>query len=139
MICFKKTISPTVGETVPEGGMFITSGILILVLRALYIQILAYCTVQEQIGERLDSQKPMSNVVILKKITCKGTLRQVFYVSDALSPSTVLRLTHTLPPLHTVLVYVYTDSILIHTGKGERGGELPREKVRGAGRKYQHD
>jgi hypothetical protein len=42
--CFKKTISPTVVEAVPEGGMFITSGILILVLRALYIQILAYCT-----------------------------------------------------------------------------------------------
>jgi hypothetical protein len=40
--CFKKTISPTVGEAVPEGGMFITSGILILVLRALYIQILSH-------------------------------------------------------------------------------------------------
>ncbi len=33
------------------------------------------------------------------------------------------------PPLHTV--YVYT-CILIHTGKGGRGGELTREKVRGA-------
>jgi hypothetical protein len=29
-------------EAVPEGGMFVTSGILILVLRALYIQILAH-------------------------------------------------------------------------------------------------
>jgi hypothetical protein len=42
----------------------------------------------------------------LKKLTCNGTLRQVFYLSLAPSPS-----------LHTI--YVYTVHILIHTGKGE--------------------
>jgi hypothetical protein len=53
----------------------------------------------------------------LKKLTCKGTFRQVY----------------------TRIQY----SILIHTGKGE-GRELTSEKVRGAivhkaGQKYQHD
>ncbi len=72
----------------------------------------------------------------LKNFTCKGTLRQVFYLSEAppsydpIFPS---------PLTHCIRVY----SILIHTGKGGRG-ELTREKVRGAtvhkaGRKYQHD
>ncbi len=41
----------------------------------------------------------------LKKFTCKWTLRQVFYLSEALSPS----YHPILPPLHTVYVY---------TGKG---------------------
>jgi hypothetical protein len=45
-----------------------------------------------------------------------------------------------LPLTHCIRVY----SIIIHTGKGGRGEELTREKVRGAifykaGRKYQHD
>jgi hypothetical protein len=58
----------------------------------------------------------------LKELTCKGTLRQVFYLSEA--P----------PPLHTVYSIYCTVRycILIHTGKGGRGGgELTREKVRG--------
>ncbi len=65
----------------------------------------------------------------LKKLTCKGTLRQVFYLYE--SPT----------PYHNIYVYC----ILIHTGKGGgMGGELNSEKVRGAivhkvGRQYQHD
>jgi hypothetical protein len=64
-----------------------------------------------------------------KTLTCKGTLRQVFYLSEA--------------PYPPVTPYPTVYSILIHTGKWE-GGELTREKVRGemfhkAGRKYQHD
>ncbi len=47
-----------------------------------------------------------------------------------------------LPPSLTHCIRVF--SILIHTGKGEGGEELTREKVRRAivheaGRKYQHD
>ncbi len=42
----------------------------------------------------------------LKKVTGKGTLWQVFYLS------------HTPPPLTHCTVYVYTVCILIHTGKG---------------------
>jgi hypothetical protein len=47
--------------------------------------------------------------VMLKKLTCKWTLQQVFYLSEAQNPI------H--PPLHTVYVYTVT---LIHTGKGGR-------------------
>jgi hypothetical protein len=65
--CFKKRISPTVGEAVPEGGMFITSGILVLVLRALHIQILAYCTYIGIDRRKIRLiEKQMPNVVILK-------------------------------------------------------------------------
>jgi hypothetical protein len=65
-----------------------------------------------------------------KKMTCKGTLRHVFYLSEA--PFT--------PPL-THCVYVYTVYLFTQGGGGV---ELTREKVRGAivhkaGRKYQHD
>ncbi len=76
-----------------------------------------------------------------QKFTWKGTLRQVFYLSEASSAS----MTPYSPPLtHCIRVY----SILIHTGTGKGGGvgELTRsrKKVRGAivhkaGRKYQHD
>jgi hypothetical protein len=45
----------------------------------------------------------------LKKLTCKGTLRQVFICLRPRTPYPT--------PLHTVYVYMY--SILIHTGKGE--------------------
>jgi hypothetical protein len=63
----------------------------------------------------------------LKKLTCKGTLQQVFYLYE--SP----------PPC----IYVYCIRYLFTQGGGG-GGELTREKVRGAivhkaGRKYQHD
>ncbi len=44
----------------------------------------------------------------LKILTCKGTLRQVFYLSEV--PSSLID-DPILPPLHTV------SSILIHTGK----------------------
>ncbi len=50
----------------------------------------------------------------LKKFTCKGTMRQVFYLSEAPSPP----MTPYPPPLHTVYtVYLFS----IHTGKG--GGD----------------
>ena len=72
-----------------------------------------------------------------KKWTRKGTLRQVFYLSEA-PPSYDPILPS--PLTHCIRVY----STLIHTRKGGGGGELTREKVRGAivhkaGRKYQHD
>ncbi len=52
----------------------------------------------------------------LKKLTCKGTLRPVFYLSQAPSPP----MTPYSPlPLHTVRIRVY--NILIHTGKGGGG------------------
>jgi hypothetical protein len=61
-----------------------------------------------------------------KKWTRKGTLRQVFYLSEASSPP----MTPYSPPLtHCIRVY----STLIQTGKGEGGGEeLTRVKVREA-------
>ncbi len=73
----------------------------------------------------------------LKKLTCKGTLLQVFYLPEALSPPMT-----PCPPLHTE--FYHTVYFFTH-GRGD-GGELTRdwEKVRGAivhkaGRKYQHD
>jgi hypothetical protein len=60
----------------------------------------------------------MQNVVI-KKLTCKGTMRQVFF---CLRPRTPYPLTH--------CIRVY--SIPIHTEKGGRGEELnQREEERG--------
>jgi hypothetical protein len=69
-----------------------------------------------------------------KQIGCKGTLRQVFYLSEAPLPLC----DPILPPLHMYTCTQYTYS------HREGGGELTREKVRGvivhkAGRKYQHD
>jgi hypothetical protein len=53
-----------------------------------------------------------------KKITYKGTLQKVFYLSEALP--------HT-PPL--VPVYVY---IVYREGRGGGGGEVTRKKVKRA-------
>jgi hypothetical protein len=67
-----------------------------------------------------------------KILTCKGTLRQVFYLTP-----------YSLPPYTLYSVYVYTE-YLFTQGRGGVGGELTREMVIGtivhkAGRKYQHD
>jgi hypothetical protein len=68
----------------------------------------------------------MPNVVIEKKFTCKGTLRQVFYLSESPSPP----MTPYPPPLHTVYDVYYTVIQLylfnVHTGKG-RGRADQRE------------
>ncbi len=88
-------------------------------------------------AERLDWWKTMPNVVYLNKLTCKRTLRQVFYLSEAPFlpwPHTPLPLTHCIR-VYNVRVYLFTQG---------RGGELTRENVRGeivhkAGRKYPHD
>jgi hypothetical protein len=69
----------------------------------------------------------MPNVGILTKLTCKGTLRQVFYLSEAHFPYYGSILLPPSPLTHCILVY----NILIHTGVGGVG-ELSREKVRGA-------
>ncbi len=59
-----------------------------------------------------------------KKMTCKGTLLQVFICLRT-------RTTYPSPPPLTHCISVY--SIQIYTGKEGRGGEtLTREKVRGA-------
>jgi hypothetical protein len=58
----------------------------------------------------------------LKKLTCKGTSHQVFYLYEAPSPPVT---PYSSPLTHCIRVY----SILIPTG---RGGELTREKVREA-------
>ncbi len=62
-----------------------------------------------------------SKILSSEKFTCKETLRQVFI---CLRPPPLL-LPHTPPPPYTL----YT-CILIHTGKGVRGGDLTREQVR---------
>jgi len=61
----------------------------------------------------------MPNAVI-KKLTCKGTLWQVFYLSEAQNP--ILLSPHTL-----YMCIKYTNS---HR-KGGRRGDLNREKIRG--------
>jgi hypothetical protein len=76
----------------------------------------------------------------LKKLTCKGTLRQLFYLSEArsLAPSPYSPSPYT---LYTCIqrMYLFTQE------RGAMGrGELTREKVRAAivhqaGRKYQRD
>ncbi len=43
----------------------------------------------------------------LKKLTCKGTLRQVFYLFEASSPPMTHCTSAPPPPLHTVYMYVY--------------------------------
>jgi hypothetical protein len=72
----------------------------------------------------------------LKKLSCKGTLRQMFYLSEVPSPSMAPK-----SLLHTA--YVYTV-YLFTQGKGGEGRLTREKKVRGAivhkaGRKYQHD
>jgi hypothetical protein len=72
-----------------------------------------------------------------KKLTCKATLRLVFYMSEAPFPPMT---PYSLPPLtHCIRKYSILSGI-----DREGGGELSREKVRGAvvhkaGRKYQLD
>ncbi len=59
----------------------------------------------------------------LKKLICKGTLRQVFYLSETPSPPTT-----PIPPsfpLYTCIHYTFSHR------EGWEGGELTREKVRG--------
>ncbi len=70
-------------------------------------------------------------------MACNGTLRQVFYLSEA--PPHFYDPILPPPPLHTV----YVHTVYIFT-QGGGGGELTRETVRGAivnnaGQKYQHD
>ncbi len=68
-----------------------------------------------------------------KKLAFKGTLRQVFYVSEA-------------PPLlwpPTAPPYTYVYAVYLFTQR-RGGGEPTKEKVRGAivhkaGQKYKHD
>ncbi len=52
----------------------------------------------------------------LKQLTCKGTVRQVFYLSEAPPPTVRPHTPH--PLTHCIRVY----SILIHTGRGGGGG-----------------
>jgi hypothetical protein len=62
----------------------------------------------------------------LKRLTCRGTLRQVFYLSETPTPPMT---PYSPPPLHTIYVYtVYCT----YTHRRGRGGEQTREKVRGA-------
>jgi hypothetical protein len=70
----------------------------------------------------------------LKKLTCKGTLLQVFICLR-------LRTPYALPPPYTQCIRVY--SVPFHTGKG-RGGAEPERRLEGQQftklrRKYQHD
>ncbi len=79
----------------------------------------------------------------LKTLTWEGTLRQVFYLSEAPSPPT----TAYPPPPLTHYIHVYTVHIFTQGRGRERGEEreeLSIENVRGAmiqtaGRKYRHD
>jgi hypothetical protein len=72
-------------------------------------------TVREE-RRRIRMIESIAKCIYLKKLTCKGALRQVFYLSEAPSPPPILA--HTPPSLHTV--YVYTI-YLFTQGKG--GGE----------------
>ncbi len=70
----------------------------------------------------------------LKKLTCKGTLRQVFIF---LRP----RIPYTIPHLNTA--YMYTVYLFIK-GRGERGRceperRLEKQQFTKLGRKYRHD
>ncbi len=60
-------------------------------------------------------------MTLSKKLTCKGTLRQVFYLSEAPTMIPILN-----PNTHCILLY----SILIHTLKGGGGRANKREGYR---------
>jgi hypothetical protein len=62
----------------------------------------------------------------IKKLTCKGTLRQVFYLSEA--PSPAMTLPYTPPPL-THCIGVYTQYTYSHKEGG--GGSLPENRLEG--------
>ncbi len=64
----------------------------------------------------------MQNVVILNKLTGKGTLQQVFYLSEAPYPP----ITHLLPTLTHCTVYVYTVYLLYSHREG--GGGRPNQR-----------
>jgi hypothetical protein len=84
------------------------------------------------------------NIRLIEKLTCKGTLRQVLYLSEA--PSSPPLSPYFPTPIFTLYTSIQYHMVLIHMGKGG-GRELIREKVTGrggaivhkAGRKYQHD
>jgi hypothetical protein len=59
----------------------------------------------------------------LRKITCKGTLKQMFYLSEAPMTPYPLPLTHC-TVLYTCIVYLFTQ---VRGGGG--GGELTSEKA----------
>jgi hypothetical protein len=56
-------------------------------------------------------------MMLSNKVTCKGTLRQVFYLSEVHSPP--MTPYYPLPIIKAANVFMY--SILIHTGKVGRG------------------
>ncbi len=58
----------------------------------------------------------------LKKLTCKGTLRQVFEAQNTIPP----------PPLRTVYIRVYSILNVFTQGRGEGGNSWTSEKVRWA-------
>jgi hypothetical protein len=60
----------------------------------------------------------------LKKMTCKGTLRLVFYLTVAPSPPMT-----PYPPLYTV--YVYTVHLFTQGRGGRRGESYPERKLEG--------
>ncbi len=78
----------------------------------------------------------------LKNFACKGTLRQVFYLSEAPSPPMT---PYPPPPVSTVCVHSIHILIFLYSHReGGEGGELTIEKIRGAivdkaNQKYQHD
>jgi hypothetical protein len=63
-----------------------------------------------------------------KILICKGTLRQVFYLSEAPSPPMT---PYSIPLTHCIREIVYTVNIHAGRGGGE-GRKLTREMVRGA-------
>jgi hypothetical protein len=69
--------------------------------------------------ERLDYMLSNAKCRYLKRFTCKGTLRQVFYLSEALPSYDPIP-----PPLYTMYIVHVTRvySILIHTLGGGGGG-----------------
>ncbi len=99
------------------------------------------CLLRQITGRKIILIKCNAKCRYLKKLSCSGTLWQAFNLSWGHIPSYD---PHTPPyPLYTCIHYtVYL--FLFTQGRGGGGGELTREKVRGAkvhkaGRKYQHD
>ncbi len=117
------TSCPSIGQNF-SGGMYVWAGSMedfdniVRPLSSIPTDTRFFRIRQAQMGTEPLTKK-QCQMCYLKKLTCIGTLRQVFYLSDAPSPP--------MTPYSSPLTHC-----IRHMGEGWEGRELTRGKIRGA-------